>query len=66
MLESIIYFHHYIDFYSPNFVFSIKISDNLQKMFVNNERLQKLITEEDHLFSMMRVNFYFLNLFLNN
>ena len=32
-------------------------------MFVNNERFQKLITEEDTIFSMIRVNFYFLNLF---
>jgi len=40
-----------------------KIPENLQKMFVNNERFQKLITEEDNIFSMIRVNFYFLNLF---
>ena len=28
-----------------NVVFSIKIPENLQKMFVNNDTLQKLITE---------------------
>ena len=33
-------------------------------MFVNNDRFQKLKTE--YLFSMIRVNFYFHNLFLNN
>ena len=30
---------------SSNVVFSIKSPENLQKMFVKNERLQKLITE---------------------
>jgi len=31
---------------SSNVVFSIKIPGNLQKIFVNNETLQKLITEK--------------------
>ena len=53
MLESIISFHHYIEFlifYEFNRrlfsnVFSLKISGNLQKTFVNNETLQKQITK---------------------
>ena len=78
MLELIIYFSslYWISYSSwicsqttsnsSNVVFSIKIPGNLQKMFVNNEILQKPITEKDYVFSMIIVNFYFLNLFLNN
>ena len=47
-----------------NVAFSIKNPENLQKFFANNETLQKPITEQDYLFSMKRVNFYFLILFL--
>ena len=43
-----------------------KIPGNLQKIFVNNERLQIPISHEDYLFSMKRDKFYFLDLFLNN
>ena len=72
-------FHHYIEFLilskkisqiSTNslffIVFSITITRNLQKMFVNNETLQKLITVLDYLLSRIRVKFYVLNPFLNN
>ena len=45
---------------SSNVVDSTKISGNIQKMFVNNELLQKSQTELDYFFSMIMVNFYFL------
>ena len=49
MLESIILFYHYTELFiftnSSNVVFSIKIPGNPHKIFVNNEKLQKLITE---------------------
>ena len=57
MLELIIFFHHYIEFLicnefvirflqnTSNVIFSIKIPENLQKIVLNKERLNKLITE---------------------
>ena len=43
-----------------------KNSRKYTKMFVNNETFHKPIAESNYLFSMIRVDFYFLNLFLNN
>ena len=40
----------FADFFKCNF--SIKIPGTLQKMFVNNETLQKPKTEQDYLFSI--------------
>ena len=42
---------------------SVKIPENLQQIFVNNERLQKQIIEKDYLFLMIRDNFYFLKMY---
>ena len=49
-------FHHHIKFLILSktiisVVFSIKILGNLQKMFGNNETLQKPLIEKDYLFS---------------
>ena len=65
MLESIIFFsslYWIFIFYSlwicslissnsSNVAFSVKIPENLQKMFGNNETLQKPLIEKDYLFS---------------
>ena len=49
---------------SVHVVFSIKFQGNLRKMYMNNETLQKPKTKLNYLFSLIRDNFDFLNLFL--
>jgi len=78
MLESIISFaslykisyflwiYSQISTNSSNVVFSIKIPENLQKIFVNNWEIIETNNWKRLLIFDDKINFYFLNLFLNN